>query len=184
MGSPPIHRNIDHRTKPRKSIVGTPHTEDSALGLDELLNMSELDYDDTDDAKIWRDFNNNKKRVPLGAFRNKSLLQNSINESTDPMTSNVQYNHTSKSNNDFNQRRYSLSGGHKGKSARGKVARRKSSTIVSVPPKSKRRRASMVEAFAEGYRPTKSGLFSEQALLDVEEVLGDDNDIMALIKGL
>lgn len=152
--------------KRRKSFVGTPH-DDSALGLDELLNVSEMDYDDTNDVKIWRDFNNQKKRVPLGAFRNKSYLQNSPHE---VMASNVQYNHTTKTNNDFNQRRYSLSN-HKKK-------------LTPVPPKLKRRRASKVEAFNEGYRPTKSGLFSEQALLDVEEVLGDDNDIMALIKGL
>ncbi|CAH6719778.1 transcriptional regulator Ifh1p [[Candida] jaroonii] len=155
-------------SKRRKSFVGTPHADDSALGLDELLNVSEMDYDDTNDVKIWRDFNNQKKRVPLGAFRNKSYLQNSPQ---DVMASNVQYNHTTKTNNDFNQRRYSLSN-HKKKN------------LTPVPPKSKRRRASKVEAFNEGYRPTKSGLFSEQALLDVEEVLGDDNDIMALIKGL
>lgn len=159
--------------KPRKSVVGTPHSEDSALGLDELFNMSEMDYDDTDDAKIWHDFNNNKKRVPLGAFRNKSMLVS--NESTDPLAASVQYNHTSKTNNEYNQRRYSF--GQK------KKPRRKSN-VASVPSKLKRRRASRVEAFAEGYRPTKSGLFSEQALLDVEQVLGEDNDIMALIKGL
>lgn len=177
--SPNIHRNVDRdRFKPRRSIVGTPHSDDSALGLDDLLNMSELDYDDTDDARIWRDFNNSKKRVPLGAFRNKSLLQNSLNHSTEPLSSNVSYNHTSKTNNEFNQRRYSLSNHKVNK------PRRKSNAGNNVPSKLKRRRASIVEAFAEGYRPTKSGLFSEQALIDVEEVLGDDNDIMALIKGL
>lgn len=167
------------RQKPRKSVAVS---DDSALGLDELLNMSDLDYDDTNDVKIWRDFNSQKQRVPLGAFRNKSLLENSLNQtSTDPITSNILYNHTSKTNNDYNQRRYSLSQ-HKGSVS--KPGRRKSSSVAPVPSKLKRRRASKVEAFSEGYRPTKSGLFSEQALVDVEAVLGDDNDIMALIKGL
>lgn len=47
-------------------------SEDSAIELDELLNISELDNDDENDIRIWRDFNNNKKKhVPLGAFRNK-----------------------------------------------------------------------------------------------------------------
>ena len=35
-----------------------------------------------------------------------------------------------------------------------------------------------------GYRTTKSGLFSEAALASVEEMLGDDYDVMALIERL
>lgn len=156
---------ISKTMKRRKSFVGTPHSEESPLGLDELLNISEMDYDDTDDVKIWRDFNNQKKRVPLGAFRNKAYLQNALGNEI--LSLNMHY--SSKANNDY-QRKY-----HHPK---------KPKRISPVPPKLKRRRASRTEAFKEGYRPTKAGLFNEQALIDVEELLSDDNDIMALIKGL
>ncbi|EDK45961.1 hypothetical protein LELG_04140 [Lodderomyces elongisporus NRRL YB-4239] len=50
--------------------------DDLMLGLDDLLNVSDLDNHDENDAQIWRDFNNLKSRVPLGAFRNKSVLYN------------------------------------------------------------------------------------------------------------
>ncbi|RLV91722.1 Transcriptional regulator IFH1 [Spathaspora sp. JA1] len=155
-------------------------SDDSALGLDELLNVSELDNDDENDVRIWRDFNNQKKSVPLGAFRNKSILQNSI---IHPEKVTSQYNHTTKSNNDFNKRRYSLSNNqhnhhHHVTKKQGGSQHKPSSS------KSKRRRQSIMEAVAEGYRPTKSGLFNENAMIDVEEVLGDDHDLLMLIKGL
>ncbi|ABN66814.2 hypothetical protein PICST_67862 [Scheffersomyces stipitis CBS 6054] len=186
--------------KGRKSIIPSMvASDDSALGLDELLNVSELDNDDENDVRIWRDFNSQKKQVPLGAFRNKSVLQNAI---IHPENVTSHYNHTSKSNNDVNQRRYSLSGlqasasrresvssGASGSIQKASTARRNSVGNSKIAPpgissKSVRRKASIVEAVSEGFRPTKSGLFSEHALADVEEVLGDDNDIMALIKGL
>ncbi|EGW31028.1 uncharacterized protein SPAPADRAFT_68242 [Spathaspora passalidarum NRRL Y-27907] len=135
-------------------------SDDSALGLDELLNVSELDDDDENDVKIWRDFNNQKKSVPLGAFRNKSVLQNSLIQPEKVISHKPA---------DF-KRRYSNQ--HQIK----KHPHRSS--------KSKRRRQSIMEAVAEGFRPTKSGLFHENAMVDVEEVLGDDHDLMMLIKGL
>lgn len=57
--------------EPRKlrKLVVLVAKNDAALGLDELLNVSELD-DDEADVKIWQDFNQRAK-VPLGAFRNK-----------------------------------------------------------------------------------------------------------------
>ncbi|ODV78661.1 uncharacterized protein CANTADRAFT_40740, partial [Suhomyces tanzawaensis NRRL Y-17324] len=169
-------KQLEPRSKPKKlpgvsvANAGTGTTSDLALGLDELLNISELDDDDENDVRIWRDFNNQKNLVPLGAFRNKSVLQNSIIHAEN-VTSH--YNHTSKSNNDFNKRRRNSSTSSYG-----------SGTIKKENSKLKRRKASIVEAVSEGFRPTKSGLFSEHALADVEEVLGDDNELMALIKGL
>lgn len=185
------NRHLEARLRPRKSVVGSyANSDDLALGLDELLNISELDNDDENDVRIWRDFNNRKKQVPLGAFRNKSILHNP-GLHTDEIP--VNYNHTSRLNNEFNQRRYLLTNHTSGR--RGSIKsekkgapgnRKPSISESSDQPKSKfkRRKASIVEAVSEGFRPTKSGLFSENALADVEEVLGDDNDIMALIKGL
>ncbi|CUM63713.1 uncharacterized protein PRCAT00001297001 [Priceomyces carsonii] len=175
----------------------TDSSDDLALDLDELLNVSEMDDDDENDVKIWRDFNSQKKQVPLGAFRNKSILHNSL-MGPENVTNNL--NHTSKSNNDFNKRRYSLTNHYSGNRSRRNSMRQG----VSKPPhggrrlsassnhkdsgqissKQKRRKASIVEAISEGLRPTKSGLFSEHALADVEELLGDDVDLMSLIEGL
>ncbi|KAL7666635.1 Protein IFH1 [[Candida] zeylanoides] len=126
---------------------------DDALGLDELLNVSELDEDEND-VRIWKDFNTQKRRVPLGAFRNKSILHQ-------PLV----------------LPRYDEE--HERHARRKSVRERRSSGS-----KHKRRRASIIEAVQEGYRPTKLGLFSENALADVEEVLGDDHEFMAMIKGL
>lgn len=208
------------RTKGRKPAPSNPPTvaqvstthEDAAIGLDELLNVSELDADDETDAKIWRDFNNQKKQVPLGAFRNKSLQQHPMlaaNGTPSP------YSHSGKPHGEFNQRRFSLSPHHNHVPSRRRLSlasksgpikkpggpgRRNSShanapiswtidndrlgLITGVPSKLKRRRASIVEATAEGLRPTKLGLFSEYALANVEELLGDDTEIQALLKGI
>lgn len=204
------NKQMEPRLLSRKGIAPihtNTTTDDLALGLDELLNVSELDDDDENDAKIWRDFNNQKKQVPLGAFRNKSILQNQlIHPENVTVPNNSSYNHTSKSNNEFNKRRYSLSNHQDTGSWRNNLATkyasvkkpvhdRKSSLShlptpnldspnKNVPSKLKRRRASIVEAVSEGLRPTKSGLFSEDALADVEEILGEDTDLMGLIKGL
>ncbi|ODV65746.1 hypothetical protein HYPBUDRAFT_91441, partial [Hyphopichia burtonii NRRL Y-1933] len=171
------NRNLEPKQKNRKSIAHN-NTDDSALGLDELLNISELDNDDENDVRIWRDFNNQKKQVPLGAFRNKSILHNSM---IHPDSLPMNYNHTSKTNNDFNNRRYSLTNKRKNSSDNNTSNNNESDHSSS---KQRRRRASVAEALQEGYRSTKAGVFSENALADVEEVFGDDNDLMALIKGL
>lgn len=200
------HKQMEPRLVSRKGISSfhPSTTDDLALGLDELLNVSELDDDDENDARIWRDFNSQKKQVPLGAFRNKSILQNQLvhpENVTVPSTSS--YNHTSRSNNDFNKRRYSLSSHQTNrknliaKPANVKKPSHDRKPSFSHPPtndlelnnkiipsKVRRRRASNVEAVSEGFRPTKSGLFSEDALADVEEILGEDADLMGLIKGL
>lgn len=205
-------KNAEPRSKSKKSISipmysststsplhGGFLVDDAALGLDELLNVSELDNDDENDIKIWRDFNiQQQKKVPLGAFRNKSIM----NPSNVPHF----YQQGKVSNNEYSKRRYSLTNaqayGTDVQKPAIKNGRKQSITrrvsysatptahaelAASGSPTSKqlkRRRASIVEAVAEGYRPTKSGLFSEHALTNVEEFLGDDNDLMALIKGL
>lgn len=121
---------------------------DDPIELDELLNISELDNDDENDVRIWRDFSR-KQKVPLGAFRNKLHL----NPPAVPLPM-VGFS-TLKMNTDFLPRK-----------------------------RRERRRRASVDAKSEGFRPTKSGLFSEHVLADVEEVAGDDRDVMALIKGL
>lgn len=77
---------VSPQNNPRKGvIVQSPHiasSEDLAIGLDELLNVELIDDGNIDenDIKIWREFNNdNKKKIPLGAFRNKSVLYNNSN---------------------------------------------------------------------------------------------------------
>lgn len=145
------------RTKNWRNFSIKNDLEDLAIELDELLNISELDNDDENDVRIWRDFNNNKKHVPLGAFRNKAHIKQPV-VVPEPMGGFS----VSKMNTSHKNRR----------------------TSVRESSKLKRRKASVTDAVSGGYRPTKSGLFSENVLADVEEVLGDDKDIMALIKGL
>ncbi|KAM9920380.1 hypothetical protein OXX59_007260, partial [Metschnikowia pulcherrima] len=173
------------RTRNWKAFSFKNSTEDSAIELEELLNVSELDNDDENDVRIWRDFNNNKKHVPLGAFRNKAHITHPI-VVAEPMTN---YN-VSKNTNFNRKRRYSNS------QVKAKLASRhlqnppapavstSLSKDLNLPSKSKLRRASIADAVSEGYRPTKSGLFSENVLADVEEVLGEDRDFMALVTGL
>lgn len=159
------------RTKGWKSIsLGKNEHEDSAIELEELLNISELDNDDENDIRIWRDFNNRKKKVPLGAFRNKSHLHqpHAVHE---PIVN-------FRMKNEFGT----------GRRKKERRASQNDDTRHGLPDssvsKAKRRRASAMEAASEGYRPTKSGLFSANVLTDAEEVMGEDRDFMALIKGL
>ena len=180
------------QAQPRKPRIDTSgSSDDLALELDELLNISELDDVDETDIQIWRDFNNEKRAVPLGAFRNKSLVYTNLAAVT-AGHSDGGLNHTSRSNNDYNKRRYSLTnhshGDRKAAAGASKRARRRSSTGnragLNIPSRAMRRRASNAQAESEGLRPTKSGLFSETALANVEELLGDDTEILALVHGL
>jgi len=177
-------KGMEPRTKGgRKSIVPSTGTDDLALGLDELLNISELDNDDENDVKIWRDFNSQKKLVPLGAFRNKSVLQNSLIYGQYNKGDSGEFSHTS-----VYPRRNSVSRGIVKKQPNGRrnsATKSKIETGISLATsKQIRRRSSIAEAVSEGYRPTKSGLFSENSLADIEEVFGDDNEFLSLIKGL
>lgn len=149
------------RLKTWRSFSIKPDLEDSAIELDELLNISELDNDDENDIRIWRDFNNNKKQVPLGAFRNKLHINQQV--VPEPMMSKYPKKERVRRNS---------------KVPIGGVRE------LDLPSKARRRRQLNADAVSEGYRPTKSGLFSENVIQDVEEILGDDRDFMALIKGL
>lgn len=149
------------RLKNWRSFSIKPDSEDSAIELDELLNISELDNDDENDIRIWRDFNNNKKQVPLGAFRNKLHINQQV--VPEPMMSKYPKKERVRRNS---------------KVPIGGVRE------LDLPSKARRRRQLNADAVSEGYRPTKSGLFSENVIQDVEEILGDDRDFMALIKGL
>lgn len=171
--------NRNPRTKNWKSYSLNHDSEDLAIDLEELLNVSELDNDDENDVRIWRDFNNNKKHVPLGAFRNKSKMQHA--QIAEPLAG---YN-VSKMNTGVSGRR-SLQVRAKLAAQRELESLSNASLVkdLSMPSKLRRRRASIADAVSEGYRPTKSGLFSENVLADVEEVMSDDRDFMALIKGL
>lgn len=167
------------RTKNWKSFSLKHDSDDLAIDLEELLNVSELDNDDENDVRIWRDFNNNKKHVPLGAFRNKSKMHHT--HVSEPLSGYP----VSKMNSGVNGRR-SLQVRAK-LAAQRELESQSAASIVkelNMPSKLKRRRASIADAVSEGYRPTKSGLFSENMLADVEEIMGDDRDFMALIKGL
>lgn len=167
------------RTKNWKSFSLNHDSDDLAIDLEELLNVSELDNDDENDVRIWRDFNNNKKHVPLGAFRNKSKMHHPL--VTEPLSGyNVSKMNTGVTGRRTLQVRAKLA-------AQRELESQSNANLVkelNMPSKLRRRRASIADAVSEGYRPTKSGLFSENVLADVEEVMGDDRDFMALIKGL
>ncbi|KAK6461563.1 transcription factor CRF1-domain-containing protein [Scheffersomyces coipomensis] len=192
-----INKAFEIKSKARRSIVAAHNdVSDDAMGLDELLNVSELDNDDENDIKIWRDFNSQKKKVPLGAFRNKSILQNALVH-PENVTSHYQTSKSSYTNNNKHRKpsvpkvsshvNKPSSSSRKSSVVAVSVAAIPASAIPassSLSTKQKRRRASIVEAVSEGFRSTKSGLFNETALSNVEEMLGDDNDLMALIKGL
>lgn len=147
-----LTRTLHLAKNPRTN--GWPAVEELQLDLEELLNVSELDADDENDVRIWRDFNENKKHVPLGAFRNKNQRQPVL--LAEPM---------------FGARSTPYS--RRGSQVKAKLALRS--------PARKLRRALLASAATDGYRSTKLGLFSENVLADVQEVLGDDKDFMALV---
>lgn len=188
-------RTLNHqggaKTKPKgwRSFSFKTGSDDLAIELEELLNISELDNDDENDVRIWRDFNNNKNHIPLGAFRNKAHISSLPSAAAEPIAG---YS-GSKLNGNYNaKRRYSSSQQLKAKLANkssqaASSAGAASSSIskdLNLPSKLKLRRASIADAVSEGYRPTKAGLYSENVLADVEEILGEDRDLMALIKGI
>lgn len=206
-------------------VQGQPNSDDQlVLGLDDLLNVSELDNDDENDVRIWRDFNNaQKSRVPLGAFRNKSILHN--HHHRQQQQEEVHHNHNNyqghRRNSNYQGQSHPHPGKHNinaGSQVSGPTKRRKSSlgppaasapTSVPVPVPATGGNgnamtpvvasggggggggvgtastpATVSTAAAPGYRSTRLGLFSEAALASVEEMLGDDYDVMTLIERL
>ncbi|KAG5417739.1 IFH1 [Candida metapsilosis] len=209
---------IRHSSQPQVPVqVGQGQTNSdessSVLGLDDLLNVSELDNDDENDVRIWRDFNNaQKSRVPLGAFRNKSILHNHHHRQQQQQQRESVHNHHHRHSHHHPHRRNSdmqvqNSGKHNTNAVShqpqvsGTVKRRKSSLgpvsglstgvgsgfTVGIPAAGGATTAAngvVAGGAGAGYRTTKSGLFSEAALASVEEMLGDDYDVMALIERL
>lgn len=147
-----------------KSNMQQFHPE-QPLALDELLNTSEFEQgDEGDNSEKWAFLTTgNPKNVPLSAFRNKGI-------NYDPQ------HHLQ------NIRKFSFRS-QGPKRVDGRKARRKSSRRRKEERPMVRRRQSMVEAKADGLRPTKNGLFSENTLDDVHEFLleigeVDDFDII------
>lgn len=178
-------------------MQGQQNSDELVLGLDDLLNVSELDNDDENDVRIWRDFNNaQKSRVPLGAFRNKSILHNHHHRQQQQQEEEMPHHHQhSRRTSNSHVQSHPHPSKHNinmGQQVSGTVKRRKSSLGPSVGGAVAPVVATGVgttttagaTAGAPGYRSTKSGLFSEAALASVEEMLGDDYDVMALIERL
>lgn len=172
------------RGKGWKNITIKNDSEDLAIELNELLNISELDNDDENDVRIWRDFNNNKKHVPLGAFRNK-LHMNPPMAILEPMAGfNSKIGANFAGSAKFDASLAKVQKQNRSKPPASPASAGNINKKVNLPSKQRRQRASIADAVSEGFRPTKSGLFSENVLADVEDVLGDDREFMALIKGL
>ncbi|CCH45001.1 Midasin [Wickerhamomyces ciferrii] len=137
------------------------------LTLDELLNMSELEDDDNDEVlnhEDWLEATESTRKVPLSAFRNKGIVNDDSHINA--------------------TRRFSPSSSGPNSKKSGKKHGKKINEITMTPVRvvnkqhkqrrksSKlRRRQSMAEAAVEGLRVTKSGLFSEDTLTNVEEFL-------------
>lgn len=176
--------NKNPRGKGWKNVALKNDSEDLAIELNELLNISELDNDDENDVRIWRDFNNNKKHVPLGAFRNK-LHMNPPMTTLEPMAGfNPKMGGNFAGNPKLDASLAKVRKQSRPKPQANPTAAASLSKKLNLSSKHRRQRASIADAVSEGFRPTKSGLFSENVLADVEDVLGDDREFMALIKGL
>ncbi|KAG7801254.1 hypothetical protein KL944_003661 [Ogataea haglerorum] len=197
-----LHPGQDNRTSvvkgTRMSVANRQRqrtqTQPSAppIALDELLNISEFEDEEQEQTTSvdWDLFH--ERRVPLSAFRNKGVVNNTYYQPHPDAT-----------------RKYSF-GDHRRKKMRATVAalektkKRRArgsfggelmipaNTAKSLRKASKRlhklskgRRQSVAEAQAEGLRPTKGGLFSEEILCDVEELLVDigHNDDLRFLFG-
>lgn len=166
-------------SKSQRPKSGTP------VSLEDLLNISEFEDEgeDVDDASNfeWDSFFK-EKRIPLTAFRNRGLLNNS--SSYADATRKYKFEQIKRHHHHHHH--------HKDDKARSKSSRRRKgsrrkevnfeeefvlspSQPVKLKKGSKRRirRKSMAEAQSEGLRTTKSGLFNEDVLKDVEEVMVD-----------
>ncbi len=143
--------------------------------------MSELE-DDNDEEQLnhqdWLEVTGSNRKVPLSAFRNKGVVND-----------NSHLNAT---------RRFSSSNPGSGGKKLNKKLGRKINEITMTPVRTVnksskqkrrnsklRRRQSMAEAAVEGLRVTKSGLFSEDTLTNVEEFLsglGSEAELSVLFR--
>lgn len=167
---------------PSTPISSSTSNNIEELTLDELLNMSELE-DDNDDEQLnhqdWLEVTGSNRKVPLSAFRNKGIVndQSHINAT----------------------RRFSASNTTGSGKKLNKKLGRKINEITMTPVRNisnkhskqkkknskLRRRQSIAEAAVEGLRVTKSGLFSEDTLTNVEEFLsglGNEAELSVLFR--
>lgn len=170
---------------------------DPVIGLEEILNVNELDNEDENDVRIWRDFNDRKATIPLGAFRNRSTVNNTFMHNEDPLSTLGQGQE---------HKRYSSFHNMNEKSHKETLLPRNKKLAINKPShkqrraslqgyfniqpdilpslKEKTRRDSIAEAVSEGYMPTTSGLFSQAAIAEVEDTLGNEVDIISQVKGI
>lgn len=148
--------------------MGIASTNAEEFTLDELLNMSELEDDDSDqglDHQQWLEFTSSARKVPLSAFRNKGV----VNE-------DMHLNAT---------RRFSNGGGPKLKPKRIRNDVMTPLTKAERKNRNSKLKIKQAEAANEGLRVTRSGLFSEESLGNVEEFLsglGNEAELTLLFR--
>jgi hypothetical protein len=170
------------------------------FALDELLNMSELEDEGDDDLnhETWLEVTGSNRNVPLSAFRNKGVVDDhdTLMNATRRFSSSQGTSNISKSS----RRRASMTvepASEKRKIQHSKV---KFNEVQSMPiaksykkgsknkrnsVKMKRRQSIAEAAVVEGLRVTKSGLFSEDTLNNVEEFLsglGNETELSILFR--
>lgn len=173
--------NNDGNTQ-NSPLINTAIVED--FTLDELLNMSELEDDELDHEQ-WLEATSSNNTVPLSAFRNKGLVMNE-----DVHLNARRFSNTAITGNKL-----------KPKKLRNEVMSTPLRTIIKPTPaqgsmslgphqrkrrgSKMRRRQSVAEAAGEGLRVTRSGLFSEDTLTNVEEFLnglGNEKELSMLFR--
>lgn len=179
-----------------EKLNASNNINDPVLGLEEILNVNELDNDDENDVRIWRDFNDRKATIPLGAFRNRSTVNNTFMHNEDPLSTlghgqeHKRYSSLHSMNEKSNKE--TLLPRNKKLAINKPLHRQRRASLqgyFSIKPnilpslKEKTRRDSIAEAVSEGYTPTNSGLFSQAAIAELEDTLGNEVDIMSQIKG-
>lgn len=187
----------------------TPQSNNEEFTLDELLNMSEMEDDENDDHldhQQWLEVTSSNRKVPLSAFRNKGIVNDDIHLNATrrfshsasgpklkskrlrnevimtPVRSKVkappsipeqqkqqqEQQHEQLQNQQLQQPR---------QQSQNPIRKRRGSKL--------RRRLSMAEAAGEGLRLTRSGLFSEDTLANVEEFLsgmGNEAELSLLFR--
>lgn len=175
-----------------KTVGVTPVTNNiEELTLDELLNMSELEDEEDEDLnhEMWLQVIKPKRSVPLSAFRNKGIIEDHDSHL------NARRRFSSNQSNSKSNRHKLIESTPLDK----KKNQKSKFNEISMTPASKnvkkiksrrnsikmRRRQSIAEAAVEGLRVTKSGLFSEDTLNNVEEYLsglGNETELSLLFR--
>ncbi|KAH3688663.1 hypothetical protein WICPIJ_000354 [Wickerhamomyces pijperi] len=191
----------DQSVSPTGGAGADDDDDSQQMNIDDLLNISEFDDnsdDDIDSKTLWDEHNSRDRKVPLSAFRNKGLTVPS--EHSNMMNLNAARRYSTTSSNGTGGgasgsgtgRRLSglltgssTSGGNiimkakkkklHSKSSQTELLKRSNNIKSSVSGSRQnsiiRKRNSIIEADNEGLVLTKSGLFHEDTLLNVEELL-------------